>query len=261
MNLSVSSYNELVILAFNTPNLESNEEKSLLSLCKQGCKDAANKIAMSHLKLVISIAKKYRGYGLMEEDMTQTGICGLLKAIKNYDLNSGARFGGFSVYYIKSEIYNFIIDNWSMIKFATTHEKRKLFFNIKKLYKGELYRISDADIDKVSKELNVSKNDVKDAAIALSHQSYLSIDDGEICKISSEFKRPDILYSEKQESEIILSSINSIDSRSKYIIEQRYMIDKVRTREDIASELNVSQQRIAQIESAAIKQLKLKIDI
>ena len=116
----------------SVPMLEQDDERSLaIRLRDYGDIEAARKLVLSHLRLVVSIARGYSGYGLPIADLIQEGNIGLMKAVKHYNPDAGARLAAFAVHWIKSEIHDYVIKNWRVVKIATTKAQRKLFFKLR----------------------------------------------------------------------------------------------------------------------------------
>src|SRR6187401_367157 len=121
--------------------------------------DAARQLIVSHLRVVVSIARGYMGYGLQQADLIQEGNIGLMKAIKRFDPNVGVRLVSFAVHWIRAEMHEFIIKNWRIVKVATTKAQRKLFFNLRKS-KTRLGWLNAEEVRAVAKDLNVSEREV-----------------------------------------------------------------------------------------------------
>ena len=114
------------------PMLTPQEEGDLgRRLHDNGDLEAAGRLIMSHLRLVVSISRQYLGYGLPQGDLIQEGNVGLMKAVKRFDPGQGVRLVSYAVHWIKAEIHEYILRNWRMVKVATTKAQRKLFFNLR----------------------------------------------------------------------------------------------------------------------------------
>jgi RNA polymerase sigma-32 factor len=123
--------------------------------------EAARQLVLSHLRLVVAIARGYLGYGLSHADLIQEGNVGLMKAVKRYDPDRGVRLVSFAVHWIKAEIHEFILKNWRMVKVATTKAQRKLFFNLRSMKKAEGSLSANA-VAEMAQTLNVSQSDVRE---------------------------------------------------------------------------------------------------
>ena len=230
---------------------------------------AARQLIMSHLRLVIKIARSYSGYGLNQADLVQEGNIGLMKAVKRFDPSRGVRLVSFAIYWIKAEIQEFVVRNWRLVKTATTKAQRKLFFNLRSM-KKTLQPLKQDEIKEIAKELNVKEADVKEMEyrfngneIALDYQD--DDNEDEIFRPISYLKDENAdplkqLISKESESNSIsalTNAIKSIDERSRYVLESRWLNEeKSKTLHELADELGVSAERIRQIEQNALKKLK-----
>ena len=252
------------------PLLTEQEEMDLAKkLHEENDLNAARQLIMSHLRLVIKIARSYSGYGLNQADLVQEGNIGLMKAVKRFDPSRGVRLVSFAMYWIKAEIQEFVVRNWRLVKTATTKAQRKLFFNLRSM-KKTLQPLKQEEIKEIAKELNVKESDVKEMEyrfngneIALDYQdednedevfrpiSYLQDENADPVKqlISKE--------SESNNLSALSKAIKSIDERSRYVLESRWLNEeKSKTLHELADELGVSAERIRQIEQNALKKLK-----
>jgi RNA polymerase sigma-32 factor len=248
--------------------------------------EAAGKLVLSHLRLVVSVARQYLGYGLPHGDLIQEGNVGLMKAVKRFDPDQGVRLVSYALHWIKAEIHEYILKNWRMVKVATTKAQRKLFFNLRSM--KQRFKSDDAAADMathrdtlsptqvraMADELNVSAQDVLEMETRLSGGDVLldpmASDDGEevygpISYLTDsnheplaviEAHRRDVLASDG-----ISSALEVLDPRSRRIVEERWL--KVNddnsggmTLHELAAEYGVSAERIRQIEVAAMKKMK-----
>src|SRR5687767_13704574 len=115
---------------------------------------AARQLIVSHLRVVVAIARGYMGYGLPQADLIQEGNIGLMKAVKRFDPERGVRLVSFAVHWIRAEIHEFILRNWRIVKVATTKAQRKLFFNLRSLKQG-LGALGTSDVKKIAQQLGV----------------------------------------------------------------------------------------------------------
>ena len=252
------------------PLLTEEEEIGLAKkLHEKNDLTAARQLIMSHLRLVIKIARSYSGYGLNQADLVQEGNIGLMKAVKRFDPSRGVRLVSFAIYWIKAEIQEFVVRNWRLVKTATTKAQRKLFFNLRSM-KKTLQPLKQDEIKEIAKELNVKEADVKEMEyrfngneIALDYQD--DDNEDEIFRPISYLKDENAdplkqLISKESESNSIsalTNAIKSIDERSRYVLESRWLNEeKSKTLHELADELGVSAERIRQIEQNALKKLK-----
>ena len=248
--------------------------------------DAAGKLILSHLRLVVSISRQYMGYGLPHADLIQEGNVGLMKAVKRFDPNQGVRLVSYAMHWIKAEIHEYIIKNWRMVKLATTKAQRKLFFNLRSNKQGfradagedhntvARNTLSDAQIDIIAKDLNVKREEVIEMEARMSGGDVLldpvSTDDGEdafgpIAYLADAHHEPTAMIEAHQRemlsSDGITQALDVLDERSRRIVEERWL--KVNddnsggmTLHELAAEYGVSAERIRQIEVAAMKKMK-----
>src|SRR6476620_190004 len=160
------------ISAVNRLPMLSQEEESSLARRLRDDNDlaAAQKLILSHLRLVVSIARGYLGYGLPHADLIQEGNIGLMKAVKRFDPDQGVRLVSYAMHWIKAEMHEYILKNWRMVKVATTKAQRKLFFNLRSMKQhlkeeaadGATHRttLTPGEVDIVARSLNVKPEEV-----------------------------------------------------------------------------------------------------
>lgn len=250
------------------PVLSADREVELARCLRDtGDLRAAKELVLSHLRLVISIARQYLGYGLPHADLIQEGNIGLMKAIRRFDPERGVRLMSFAVHWIKAEIHEFVIRNWRLVKIATTKAQRKIFFNLRSMRSNGNY-LDSAQIDKIANSLNVRSEDIREMETRLSG-SDISIDskeDGDDSYNPSEY-----LFESKDEPDNILhkrdydlmqsvglkKALEILDGRSRKIVESRWLQDENNhTLQELADEFGISAERVRQIESAAMKKMK-----
>ncbi|HET7157398.1 MAG TPA: RNA polymerase sigma factor RpoH, partial [Burkholderiales bacterium] len=231
--------------------------------------EAARVLVMSHLRVVVSIARGYMGYGLPQADLIQEGNLGLMKAVKRFDPERGVRLVSFAVHWIRAEIHEFILRNWRIVKVATTKAQRKLFFNLRSLKQG-VGTMGASDVQKMADQLNVKPEEVIEMETRLSGQDVALEPIGDhddeqayapIAYLAAEEAEPDVQLEQAQTGQRRSSSLElalaDLDPRSRRIIEARWLNDKSSaTLHDLASELGVSAERVRQIESKALSKMK-----
>ncbi len=255
------------------PTLTAEEEQALAyRLIEHEDLHAAQTLVMSHLKFVVHIAKNYTGYGLPLVDLIQEGNVGLMKAVKRFDPSYNVRLISFAVYWIKSEIHEYVIRNWRIVKVATTKAQRKLFFNLRSS-KETLEWLTDDEAENIAKELNVSKAEVKRMEMRLFSNDLAFDLPSASASDDSDFSPSDWLASpaldpsqalEKEDytshnNEKLGLALAELDPRSKDIIMQRWMGDEDEARPtltDLAEKYSVSAERIRQIENQAMSKIK-----
>jgi RNA polymerase sigma-32 factor len=253
------------------PMLTHDEELKLGRQLKENNDlKAAEKLVMSHLRLVVSIARGYLGYGLPHADLIQEGNIGLMKAVKRFDPDQGVRLVSYAMHWIKAEMHEYILKNWRLVKVATTKAQRKLFFNLRS-HKQGLDAMSPAQIDQLAKLLDVKREEVIEMETRLSGRDIAlesPTDDEDdkfapIAYLSSEQNEPTRVLEAEQvtrlQSEGLETALGKLDPRSRRIVEARWLANddgSGATLHTLAEEFGVSAERIRQIEAAALKKMK-----
>ena len=229
--------------------------------------EAARQLVLSHLRVVASIARGYKGYGLPQADLIQEGNIGLMKAVKHYDPERGVRLISFAVYWIKAEIHEFVLRNWRLVKIATTKAQRKLFFSLRSMRQG-LDTMSPAAVETMAKQLGVKPEEVVEMETRFSGRDIslepLSEDEDESYSpiaYLTDGSEPSQLLEAKQTNRLhgegLELALSSLDPRSRHIIESRWLREKnTATLHDLADELGVSAERIRQIEAKAMQKMR-----
>lgn len=249
----------------NIPVLSQEEESSLTDLFfNHGDVSAAKKLILSHLRFVVFVSRGFLGYGLSHEDLIQEGNIGLMKALQRFDPSVGVRLVSFAVHWIRSEIQEFILKNWRIVKIATTKAARKLFFKKQKVS----HTMSEADIDHLSQTLNVSREDVLDmqAKLFSSEVSFDSMETNESGSSPASYLPgpksfcPENHYidasTRKDNLNNLEQALEQLPSRLSDIIRKRWLQEKKLTLHELADEYGVSAERIRQLEESALTKLK-----
>ena len=265
MGGSLESY----IQSANSFPLLSQEEENRLArqLHEDGDINAAQQLILSHLRFVITIARNYKGYGLPQADLIQEGNVGLMKAVKRFDPERGVRLVSFAVHWIKAEIHEFIIRNWRLVKIATTKQQRKLFFNLRSMKKG-LDTMSPQEVNTVAQELNVKPEEVVEMEKRFNGSDipFEPLSDNEeenfspTAYLTDGLEPSQILEAKENQAlceEGLQQSLESLDDRSRHIIEARWLREKeTATLHELADELGISAERVRQIEAKAIQKIR-----
>ena len=251
------------------PVLSQEEEFALATRFKnEDDLDAARKLVLSHLRVVVSVARGYAGYGLPQADLIQEGNIGLMKAVKRYDPGRGVRLVSFALHWIRAEIHEFVVRNWRLVKIATTKSQRKLFFNLRSMKQG-LEPLRPQQISEIAQQLNVSEHDVVEMEARFAgHEVALepggSDDDESYAPIhyladSEEHEPSRVLESAEREhlqSSGLANALSGLDERSRRIVEARWLREgDTATLHELAAEFNVSAERIRQIEQKALSKM------
>jgi RNA polymerase sigma-32 factor len=233
--------------------------------------EAARELVMSHLRLVVSVARQYLGYGLPHADLIQEGNIGLMKAVKRFDPGRGVRLVSFALHWIKAEIHEYILKNWRLVRVATTKAQRKLFFNLRS-HKSSSATLTPSEVEAIARELNVRDKDVVEMETRLGGQDLAleaQTDDGEeayapiaylAAPDAEPLERLQALEYDRLQSEGLREALESLDARSRRIIETRWLRDDseggAMTLHQLADEFGVSAERIRQIETKALQKMK-----
>ena len=255
------------------PMLTEEQERDLAKRLREfGDVDAARQLVTSHLRFVVSVARKFTGYGLPLADLIQEGNIGLMKAVKNYDPDVGHGLAAFASSWIKAEMFDYVIRNWRMVKVATTKAQRKLFFNLRKS-KKRLGWMSESERSELANDLGVSVSDVtemearlagsdvgfdlgeddssdKSVAVTVSPSSYL---EDENSNFALNYENSN--YS-AWEIKKLHEALSTLDSRSNHIIKRRWLDEHKATLQELSKELGVSIERVRQLENNAMNKVK-----
>ncbi|MDO4696233.1 MAG: RNA polymerase sigma factor RpoH [Neisseria sp.] len=251
------------------PMLTPEEEHNLAERKMHGDMEAAKQLILSHLRVVVSIARGYDGYGLNQADLIQEGNIGLMKAVKRYEPERGARLFSFAVHWIKAEIHEFILRNWRLVRVATTKPQRKLFFNLRSMRKS-LSALSPKEAQAIADDLGVKLSEViemeqrmtgRDVALLADNSDD---EDGSFAPIdwlADNDSEPTRQIAKKAhyalQTEGLQNALAQLDERSRRIIETRWLQDDSGlTLHELAAEYGVSAERIRQIEAKALQKLK-----
>ena len=246
------------------PPLSTEEEVALgRNLQSTNDLESAKKLIMHNLRYVIYIAKSYSGYGLNLNDLVQEGNIGLMKAVKKYDPEKNLKLITFAVYWIKSEIHEFVIKNWKIVKVATTKSQRKLFFNLRSK-KSTLSTLSNKEAISIAQDLGVPLKDVIEMEKRMNNYDLAIEDDDDenaspsLFLTSSELEPDEVLENEEKNllNTKLYEVINRLDERSKDIVKSRWLSTSKLTLEDLSKKYGVSRERIRQIENESMLKLK-----
>ena len=252
------------------PVLSREEERALADRFRRDNDlSAARHLVLSHLRFVVHIARGYGGYGLPVGDLIQEGNVGLMKAVKRFDPSMNVRLVSFAVHWIRAEIHEYVLRNWRLVKIATTKAQRKLFFNLRKLKKN-LAWLTAEETAAVARDLGVSVGEVTEmekrlAARDLSFDPTPETDDEEASYSPATYlpspnadpaESVESAEWESDSSDRLRGALDSLDPRSRDILQRRWMTDDKATLHELADKYGVSAERIRQIESNALGKLR-----
>jgi len=267
---AVGSIDQYIGSVNRLPMLTEQEEVDLATrLREQGDLDAARQLIVSHLRLVVSIARGYLGYGLPHADLIQEGNVGLMKAVKRFDPTRGVRLVSFAIHWIKAEIHEFIVRNWRLVKIATTKAQRKLFFNLRSM-KQDSSTLNREEVYSIAARLGVKPEEVAEMETRLCGRE-IPLEGGNddedehfapIAYLPDPNAEPSAVIEEIQyarlQDEGLRQALGSLDARSRSIVERRWLAEgDAATLHELASEYGVSAERIRQIEARAMQKMRV----
>ncbi len=268
--LSPISSLEGYIQAVNAIPLLTAEREVELGRRLQATEDvgAARDLVLSHLRLVVAVARNYMGYGLPQADLIQEGNVGLMKAVRRFDPGRGVRLASFAIHWIKAEIHEYILRNWRLVKVATTKAQRKLFFNLRSM-KTSTATLSPSEVKAIAQTLDVKESDVVEMESRMQGRDVVidpSPEDGEeragpIAFLADAAEGPAAFVERRQteelEAEGLAKALAALDDRSRRIIQARWLANgESKTLHELADEFGVSAERIRQIEAKALQKMK-----
>jgi RNA polymerase sigma-32 factor len=269
---AVGSIESYIQSANRFPMLSEQEEVALARRFQEsGDVEAARQLVLSHLRLVVAVARGYLGYGLPHADLIQEGNIGLMKAVKRFDPERGVRLVSFAIHWIKAEIHEYILKNWRLVKIATTKAQRKLFFNLRSM-KSSFATLGAEEVRNVAKTLGVKPEEVVEMETRLGGQDIAlepSGDDDDdhyapIAYLAADASREPSAVLERREydrlqDEGLRDALAGLDPRSRDIVQRRWLVEdgaESPTLHELADEYGVSAERIRQIEAKALQKMK-----
>jgi RNA polymerase sigma-32 factor len=268
--LSAGSIDSYIQAVNRVPMLSAEEEHALaLRLRDDNDLEAARALVLSHLRLVVSVARGYLGYGLPHADLIQEGNIGLMKAVKRFDPSRKVRLVSFAIHWIKAEMHEYILRNWRLVKVATTKAQRKLFFNLRSMKKGPAALTAD-EVKRVAAELKVKPEEVTEMETRLGGRDLaFEADDNDdeaayapvhYLAANPEDEPSRVLEARESgqlEAAGLRHALEALDARSRRIVEARWLKEKDgATLHELAAEFKVSAERIRQLEAKALKTMK-----
>jgi RNA polymerase sigma-32 factor len=271
--ISAGSIDAYIQSVNRVPLLSAERERELaLRLRDHNDLDAAREMVLSHLRLVVAVARGYLGYGLPHADLIQEGNVGLMKAVKRFDPDRGARLVSFAIHWIKAEIHEYILRNWRLVKVATTKAQRKLFFNLRSMKSG-LAPLSRDEVAHVAAELKVKPEEVTEMETRLAGRelAFEADDSDEEAYAPAQFLAADpdaepsrlleAAESERDQAAGLATALAALDPRSRRIVEARWLKEREQaTLHELAAEFKVSAERIRQLEAKAMKKMRAALE-
>jgi RNA polymerase sigma-32 factor len=274
---AISADRHIIRYAMSQPYLEREEELDLAIRWKENDDQGArNRIAQAHMRLVIAMASKFRGFGLPLNDLIQEGYIGLLEAAARFDPGREVRFSTYAGWWIRASMQDYILRNWSIVRGGTSSSQKALFFNLRrlraKLAQGD-NRLSDQAIhQEIASALGVSLADVQSMDARLSGndaslQTPVAGRNGEGTEQLDMLKSNEALPDEQVTSIIdgerwngwLKDAMNRLNERESRIIKARRLTEDGATLEELGMELGISKERVRQIETRALEKLKLAL--
>ena len=269
---AVGSLDQYIQSVNRIPLLTEKEESDLArSLRDEGDVEAARKLVLSHLRVVVAIARGYLGYGLPHSDLIQEGNVGLMKAVKRFDADRGVRLVSFAIHWIKAETHEYIVKNWRLVKIATTKAQRKLFFNLRSMRRSSNTLQGD-EVIAMAEHLGVKPEEVREMETRLSGGDVAleaGPDDDEerfapIAYLADPHAEPSEVIAQRQyahlQDEGLHTALAKLDDRSRTIVQRRWLADgEAATLHELAAEYGVSAERIRQIEAKAMQKMRSQL--
>ncbi|MGZ8192241.1 MAG: RNA polymerase sigma factor RpoH [Methylobacter sp.] len=273
INLSVGTFDTYLNVVRQMPKLTSDQERELtLRFRDHGDLDAARELVMTNLRFVVHVARGYSGYGLPMPDIIQEGNIGLMKAVKRFDPDMGVRLVSFAVHWIRAEIHEYVIKNWSIVKVATTKAQRKLFFNLRKS-KQNLGWLTNDEAVAIAKDLDVELSTVYEMEKRLDSRDMsfdMPVDESAeesyaapVNYLQQHGADPAVLLENADwrghEQNLLAEALSELDERSLDILSSRWLADEKATLHELAERYSVSAERIRQLEQNAMKKLRATV--
>ncbi|PCI06444.1 MAG: RNA polymerase sigma factor RpoH [Gammaproteobacteria bacterium] len=272
--LSAGTLDAYISQIHGIPVLTGEEERELaLRLEHQNDLAAAQQLIMSNLRFVIKIARGYTGYGLPLSDLIQEGNIGLMKAVKRFSASHEVRLISYAVHWIKSEIHEFVLRNWRIVKVATTKPQRKLFFKLRSS-KKRLGWFTRDEVNDVAKMLGVKPETVLEMESRLSG-SDVTFDPPTNDSDDEHHFTPAAYLTDNsldpahllehddhrsQELSLMSDSLQTLDARSQDIITRRWLNEDKATLHELADVYQISAERIRQIEKNALNKMRVAFE-
>ena len=251
------------------PILSREEEYELaVDWVKNHTRASGEKLVASHLRLVVSMAYELRDYGMPIAELIQSGNIGLMEALQKFDPEKGFRFSTYATFWIRAEMYNMILDNWSMMKIGSGAAQKKVFFNLTRAKRALGImdgKLSDDQAAQIAKDLEVTSRDVirmnermSSRDLSLNANKY---EEGEHLDFLEDKSRPILDDIDDREQRIrgresLRRNLETLPERDREILVARHLSDPVQTLEELSQKYGISRERVRQIETRAMEKLK-----
>ena len=248
-----------------------NEIKLANEWIKSKSNSAAHQLINSHLRLVVKIAMKYRGYGLQLSELISEGNLGLIQSLERFDPSKGFRLSTYAMWWIRASIQEYILHSWSLVKIGTTAAQKKLFFNLRSL-KGKLKALDDGDlppelVTEIAERLDVAENEVVDMNRRLAghdhslNNPYSADNEDEwINGIQDERENHENTFIQRDEllkrKDMLMIALKNLDERERRILTQRRLVDDPLTLDELSKSFGISRERVRQVEVRAFEKLR-----
>ena len=238
---------------------------------KSRSSSAAHQLINSHLRLVVKLAMKYRGYGLQLSELISEGNLGLIQSLERFDPSKGFRLSTYAMWWIRASIQEYILHSWSLVKIGTTAAQKKLFFNLRSL-KGKLKALDDGDlppelVTEIAERLDVAENEVVDMNRRLAghdhslNNPYSADNEDEwINGIQDERDNHENSFIQRDEllkrKDMLMIALKNLDERERRILTQRRLVDDPLTLDELSRSFGISRERVRQVEVRAFEKLR-----
>ena len=234
-------------------------------------KEAAEKLLASHLRLVVSVAYDYRNYGVPVSELIASGNMGLMQALQKFDPEKGFRFSTYAMFWIKAEIYETILNNWSIVKIGTSANQKRVFFNLARAKRALGIidnNLSDEQTQQIANYLNVPENDVKRMStrisardVSLNAPAHSDSDSRDVLsnmpdeKVSIE-DTIEQMELRRKGYDLLRRNLELLPERDREILRARRLSEPVATLESLSQKYGISRERVRQIEERAFNKLR-----
>lgn len=260
------------------PILEKEEEQRLGTLWREKADtEAAHKLVTSHLRLVVKMAMKYRGYGLPVADLVSEGNIGLMRAVKKFEPEKGFRLSTYAMWWIKASITEYVLKSWSMVKLGTVASQKKLFFSLRTV-KAKLNILDSGDLSAdqaklISSKMGVSEKDIihmngRLSVRDMSLNAPMSHDDESaefIDSLVDDSASPEQLYANREQQSVmhehLTNAVATLPERERHIFTQRKLNDDPPTLEQLGETYGISRERVRQLEARAFERVQKAVVI